>query len=65
MTTFPFSLDTACITPKVSLSSEGIPREIIKVPECIDWKDKIPHNERQEVDEHPANIRPSSRGNDD
>lgn len=41
------------------------PREVVKLPEGIDWENKIPNGERQEVDEHPDDVRPRVCGDDD
>lgn len=38
------------------------PREVIKLPESIGWEDKVPDGEGQEVDEHPDDIGPRVRG---
>lgn len=41
------------------------PREVIKLPESIGWEDKVPDRERQEVDEHPDDIGPRVRRDND
>lgn len=41
------------------------PREVVKLPEGIDREDKVPNGERQEVDEHPNDVGPRVRSDDD
>ena len=35
------------------------PGEVIKLPECVGWKDEIPDWQRKQVDEHPHHVGPS------
>lgn len=38
------------------------PAEIIKVPECIDGKDKVPDGQSREVHEEPVHVYDAARG---
>lgn len=41
------------------------PAEVVELPECVRRKNKIPDRQRQQVDEHPRDIRPAVSCDDD
>jgi hypothetical protein len=45
--------------------SRVTPRKVVKLPERVHWKNKVPDRERQEVDKHPHDVGPRMRRNDD
>ena len=61
-----FTVLVSVIVPLVSGNLTRLtPREVVKVPECVGWEDKVPDGEGEKVDEHPADVRNLARGNDD
>lgn len=53
------TLDLAVRLPCVA------PGKVVKLPECVDGQDKVPHGQRAEIDEHPKDIRPAVGGEND
>lgn len=41
------------------------PGEIVKLPERVGWEHKVPDGQRNQVDQHPKDIRPAVRCDDD
>lgn len=40
------------------------PAEIVKVPKRVDWQDKVPDWQREQVDQHPDDVTNAVRGDD-
>lgn len=53
---FTLVLNTSLLRLLTRSLSSISPREVVKFPECVGRKDKIPEWEREQVDQHPNDV---------